>query len=273
MNEMLVAIFDTEDAGDKGLRALKELHEEGGISLYAWALIVKNRDATISVKQHSAEALAGTGLGLLMGGIVGILGGPAGVAAGGAIGSYVGLLADWARHGIDLHFLDDVSKTLAIGKAAVLAEIEQSWVSPIELRLKEQGGTVFRRFRTDMMDDQLLQEEAALEKALDNLEDELDLANAGGQEAIEKNILDVKQRLKAIQLRAKAAIELKKAETDLKITTLRAQAETTAKQTKTRIEKWISDAQADFDMRAQKLNRASALAKEALGPRDASAQP
>jgi len=160
-----------------------------------------------------------------------------------------------------------VSKTLAVGKAAVLAEIEQSWVSPIESRLKEQGGTVFRRFRTEMMDDQLLQEEAALEKALDNLEDELDQANAGGQEAIEKNMLDVKQRLKAIQHRAKAAIELKKAETDLKINALRAQAEAAAKQTKARIEKRISDAQADFDMRAQKLNKASALAKEALGPR------
>ena len=54
---------------------------------------------------------------------------------------------------------------------------------------------------------------------------------------------------------------------DLKINALRAQAEATAKQTKARIEKRISDAQADFDMRAQKLNKAAALAKEALGPR------
>ena len=33
MNEMLVAVFDTEDAADKGLHALKALHQEGGISL------------------------------------------------------------------------------------------------------------------------------------------------------------------------------------------------------------------------------------------------
>ena len=102
---------------------LKALHQEGGISLYAWALIVKNRDGAISVKQKSRESFVGTGLGLLTGGIVGILGGPAGAVVGGAIGSYLGLLADWARHGIDLQFLDDVRKTLAAGKAAVLGEI------------------------------------------------------------------------------------------------------------------------------------------------------
>jgi uncharacterized membrane protein len=268
MNEMLVAVFDTEDAADKGLLALKALHQEGGISLYAWALIVKNRDGAISVKQQSGESFVGTGLGLLTGGIVGILGGPAGAAVGGAIGSYVGLLADWARHGIDLQFLDDVRKTLAAGKAAVLAEIEESWVSPVELRLKEQGGVVFRRFRTEMIDDQLLQQEAALEKSLERLEDELDKANAANRKAIQDNMLDVKQRLKAVQEQAKAAIDLKKAEADVKMTALRAQAETAAKDAKARIERRISEAQADFKVRTQKLNQAWTLAKKALGPQD-----
>jgi uncharacterized membrane protein len=268
MNEMLVAIFDTEDAADKGLHVLKELHQEGGISVYAWALIVKNRDGAISVKRQSGESFVGTGLGLLMGGIVGIVGGPAGVAVGGAVGSYVGLLAYWARHGIDLQFLDDTRKTLAAGKAAVLAEIEESWVSPVELRLKEQGGVVFRRFRTEMIDDQLLQQEAALEKSLERLEDELDKANAANRKAIQDNMLDVKQRLRAVQEQARVAIDLKTAEADVKMKALRAQAETAAKQAKTRIERRISETQADFKVRAQKLNQAWSLAKKAVGQDD-----
>jgi uncharacterized membrane protein len=68
MNEMLVAVFGTEDAATKGMRTLNELHDEGGISLYGSALIVKDRDGRISVKQHSGEAPLGTGLGLMMGG-------------------------------------------------------------------------------------------------------------------------------------------------------------------------------------------------------------
>jgi hypothetical protein len=112
-------------------------------------------------------------------------------------------LADWVRHGIDLKFLDDVSKTLDVGKTAVLAEIEQSWVSPLEQRLTQQGGTVFRRFRTDLVDDQL---EMALQKALETLEDELDKATAAHREALLENVADVKQQLRTIQGRAKAAI-------------------------------------------------------------------
>ena len=75
---------DTEDAAANGLQALKELHEEGGISLYAWALIARNRDGQISVKQQSRVALVGTAVGLLVGGIAGSVGGPAGSAVGGS---------------------------------------------------------------------------------------------------------------------------------------------------------------------------------------------
>jgi hypothetical protein len=78
------------------------------------------------------------------------------------------LLADWARHGIDLQFLDDLNKTFEPGKASVLAEIEEIWISPLEARLKEQGGAVFRRFRTDMIEDQLLQQGTASQRAPEN---------------------------------------------------------------------------------------------------------
>ena len=268
MNQMLVAVFDTEHAAAKGLEALKELHQEGGISLYGWALIVKDRDGQISVKQHSGVAVAGTALGLLMGGIVGILGGPAGSVVGGAIGAYVGLLADWARHGIDLQFLSDLNRTLLPGKAAVLAEIEESWISPLDARLKEHGGSVFRRFRADVIEDQLLQQGVALQNTLENLQNELDTNGAANREVLQRSIADVKQQLKALGDRAKAAIHSKKAESDLKLQALRAQVEAAGSEAKARIEKHISDAEADFVTRTQKLNRAVALAKEGLGSQE-----
>jgi multidrug resistance efflux pump len=75
----------------------------------------------------------------------------------------------------------------------------------------------------------------------------------------------VKQQLKIVRDRAKAAIDSKKAEADLKMKALRAQVEAVGSEAKARIEKRISEAQADFATRAQKLNRALALAKEGLG--------
>jgi uncharacterized membrane protein len=93
--------FDSEDAAVKGMRTLERLHEEGGVSLYSSALIVRGRDGNISVKQQSDPSPLGTALGLLTGGLIGILGGPAGSAVAASLGGYVGLLADGARHGID----------------------------------------------------------------------------------------------------------------------------------------------------------------------------
>jgi len=262
MNELLVAVFDSEDAAIKGMRTLTHLHEEGGISLYASALIVRGRDGNVSVKQPSDPTPLGAALGLLTGGIVGILGGPAGSAVGASLGGYVGLLADWARSGIDLKFLDDVGKTLSPGKAAVLAEIEESWTSLLEPRLKKQGGIVFRQFRTDVVEDQLLQESKALQGQLEILEDDLASTSAANKDALQTSLKNVKQKLKDVQERANAAIDRKKAETDLKVKALLRQAETAAHDAKTRIQKRIADADADFEMRQKKLVQARILAQE-----------
>ena len=268
MNEMLVAVFDTEDAAANGLQALRELHEEGGISLYAWALIVRNRDGQISVKQQSRVALVGTAVGLLVGGIAGSVGGPAGSAVGGSIGAYVGMLADWARHGIDLQFLSDLNKTLEPGKAAILGEIEENWFSPVEARLEKLGGSVFRRFRTDMIEDQLLQQSTALQKSVENLQKELDTSYAANRDVLQQRVVDVKQQLKMIRDQAKSAIDSKMAEADLRMQALNAQLEAVASETKGRVEKRISEVRDDFATRAHKLNRAVALANEALGPQE-----
>lgn len=267
MNEMFVAVFDSENAALEGMRTLKDLHEEGGISVYAWAVIARDLDGRISVKQQSGAAPVGSALGLLTGGIVGILGGPAGSAVGASIGGYVGLLADWARAGIDLHFLDDVGKTLGAGKAAILAEIEQSWISLLEPRLRQKGATVFRRFRTDVTEDQFLQEETALQATLQGLIDDLDKADAANREDLEKSIVDVKRQLSAIQNRARAEIDQKRAEMDLKLKVLGAQAETAATETKGRIETRIKDAKANFEMRSRKLSQAMALPEADEGRR------
>jgi len=267
MHELIVAVFDTEDAALKGMRTLTDHHDEGGISLYASALIVKGKDGNFIVKQQNERAPLGSAVGLLVGGIIGILGGAAaGYAVGTALGGQIGLLVDWVRTGIDLRFLDEVGKTLTAGKAAVLAEIEESWTSVLEDRWREQGGVVFRRFRIDVVEDQLLQESKAVQRQLEVLKEDLDKANAANRQALQNRIRDVKKQLETIENQARAAIDLKKAETELKVKVLREQAETAVKHARARIEKRITDTKTDFEMRRKKLDQALVLAKEAIAP-------
>ncbi len=65
MQEMLIAIFDTEEAAAKGLQTLRDLHRDGGISLYGSALIVKDCAGKIGISEQRAAQPLGTTLGLL----------------------------------------------------------------------------------------------------------------------------------------------------------------------------------------------------------------
>jgi uncharacterized membrane protein len=264
MNKMLVAVFDTETAAFEGLKALRDLHRDADITLYSSAVIVKDKAGKISIKQAADDGPVGTALGLLTGGLIGILGGPAGLAIGATVGGFTGFLLDLDKSGTGATFLDDVSKTLTTGKAAVLAEVEESWTTPVDARLHERGGIVFRRLRSEVVEDQLVRESAAFDANLKALEDDLKQGIAEDRAAIQKDIEQVKKQIKGAQDQAKARLDQARAETEARVKALQDQAKTATGLAKARIEKRIADAKADFEARSQKLSQAWTLAKQAL---------
>ena len=264
MNKMLVAVFDTETAAFEGLKALRDLHKDADITLYSSAVIVKDKTGKISIKQAADDGPVGTALGLLTGGLLGILGGPAGLAIGATVGGFTGFLLDLDKSGIGATFLDDVSKTLTAGKAAVLAEVEESWTTPVDARLHERGGIVFRRLRSEVVEDQLVRESAAFDADLKALQDDLKQGIAENRAAIQKDIEQVKKQIKGAQDQAKTRLDQAKAETEARVKALQDQAKTATGLAKARIEKRIADAKADFEARSKKLSQAWTVAKEAL---------
>ena len=86
MDKMLVVVFKDESRAYEGTNALRELHAEGSITLYAAAVIAKDAQGKVTVKQAADQGPAGTALGFATGGLIGMLGGPAGVALGAATG-------------------------------------------------------------------------------------------------------------------------------------------------------------------------------------------
>lgn len=163
MDKMLMATFNTAPQALKGVIALKDLHLAEDITLYATAVIEKDSSGTVSIKQASERELKGTPLGLLSGILVGTLGGPIGLAVGGSIGGLVGLIFDLAKAGVSADFLEKASEALAPGKAALLAEIDERSEAPVDIKLVKLGGQVYRRERSEFVDDQLLDELDAIE--------------------------------------------------------------------------------------------------------------
>ena len=264
MNKMIVAVFDGEPAAYEGLSALKDLHRDGDISLYSSAVIAKDSTGKVAMKQAADEGPVGTALGLLTGSLIGILAGPVGLALGASVGGLGGLIYDANKSGVDVSFVDEVTKMLTPGKVALLADIEESWTAPVDTRLHKLGGMVFRQLRGEVVADQLARESAAFEADLKALNDDLKQAAAENRAAIQKDIDRVKAQIKAVQDQARIRLDQAKADADARVKALQDQAKNAKGLAKTRIEKRIAAIRADFEARSKKLSQAWQLTKEAL---------
>lgn len=279
MNKMLVAVFNTEAAAFEGLQELKDLHKDGDITLYATAVLVKDLAGDVSVKQSADEGPLGTAVGMLTGSVTGLVAGevgaaagiaagavagPVGAAVGFSLGALAGLIVDLSRSGVNIDFVDEVSGTLIPGKTAVMAEVEESWETPVNTRLGNLGGLVFRRLRSEVVEDQLVREAAAFEAELQQLNAELAQASADGKAELQREIETVKHKLAATQAQAEARQQQLKSESEAKIAAMQAQMKEANDRRKTQIEHRIAQVKADVAARSAKLDQARKLIHEAL---------
>ena len=65
---MLAVVFDDESSAYSGLSALKESHAAGNVTVYASAVIAKDAEGNIGIKQAQDEGPIGTAVGALVGG-------------------------------------------------------------------------------------------------------------------------------------------------------------------------------------------------------------
>jgi uncharacterized membrane protein len=158
MNKMLVAIFNKVPAAFKGVIALRDLDRAGDITLYTTAVIAKEFSGKISIRQATGREVVGAPLGFLSGILLGALGGPTGLAIGASIGGLAGLIFDLVRAGISADFLNEVSQDLDPGKAALLAEIDETSEAAVDMKLVKLGGQVYRRERSEFVEDQMIAE-------------------------------------------------------------------------------------------------------------------
>ncbi len=264
MDKMLVTVFDSESKAYEGSRILKELDAEGSIGLYATAVVAKDAGGKVTVKQATDEGPLGTAAGLFAGSLLGLLGGPVGLAVGAGVGTLGGALYDLARVGVSDDFLAEVEQQLQPGKAAVVAEVWEEWVTPVDTRIEAAGGTVLRRAREEVVDAQLERETASLKAEIAALKAEHAQATKEHKAKLEAKIEVANGKLHATQNRAKATLAAVTAEYEAKIKTLQVKAAKARGDAKATLEARISEEQARSKRRSEKLHRAWNLAKQAL---------
>jgi uncharacterized membrane protein len=264
MDKMIVVVFDSELKAYDGSRALQELQDEGSINLYAKAVIARDASGKVEIKQAGDMGPVGTTVGLLTGGLIGLIGGPVGVAIGASIGLSGGVLYDLAHMGIGGDFLAEVEKSLLPGKAAVVAEVWEEWTMPVDTRMEALGGVVFRRASTEVVDEQIERDAAALEAELAELKAESDQAAGEARAKLQAKVDATKAKLQATQDAIQARIEATQKETDAKIKSLQEQAAKESGKRKAKREARIAELKADQKRRSDLLKQARDLTKKAL---------
>jgi uncharacterized membrane protein len=264
MSKFVVTTFGSEANAYEGTRALKELHAAGDLTLYGVAVLTKDAGGKASVKEGPPGDLPGTAVGALTGALVGVLGGPAGVIVGMTAGMLLGSVSDLLNIGVGTDFLDKVSRELAPGKSAVIAEIDEDWVTPLNTRMEAIGGSVVREWRSDFEEAEIAKETAADKAELAQLKAELAQSGAEAKAKLQKRINEVKAKLDELSNQAQTKLQKLEKDTNAKISSLNDQIAKANAENKARIKERLVELRADHDRRAAKLKQAGALTKEAL---------
>ena len=204
MYKMLAIVFNDEKSAYEGARALAELNTEGSIDVFAAAVLQKDAQGWVVTKKVKSDFPIQTVAGTAMGGLIGLLGGPAGVAVGSAAGVMAGLLGDMYTANVDEEFVTEVSTALTPGKWAVIAEVDEDWVTPVDTRIEALGGVVHRTLKSTFEHDQWSQAAADARTELDQLKAEEKDARADRKAKLKAQIARLSKRVDAKLDRAKA---------------------------------------------------------------------
>jgi uncharacterized membrane protein len=220
MEKMLVVVFENETKAYEGSRALNQLDSEGSITIHAEAVISKNGDGTVTVKQGEGDFPVRTVSGTAIGSLIGLLGGPVGLAFGALAGTVAGSLADLFAAGVGSDFLAEASNALTPGKCAIVADVSEEWVTPVDTRMEALNGFVFRTARQSVEQAQRAREVAEVRAEIEQMKAERARAKAEHKAQLQAKIDQLNTRLQTKLQQARQRSEQIKSETEAKVQAL-----------------------------------------------------
>jgi len=249
MDKLVVAVFRDEKAAYAGVRAFADLNAEGSLEVAQVCVIKKEPNGAVSTKEvddnFPIRTLAGTALGSL----VGVLGGPVGLAIGAASGAYAGMIGDIYNIGADEDFVADVGAALTPGKCAVIAEVDEEWVTPLDTRMESLGGVVYRMVKHEVRQEQRKRELAAAKAELEQLQAEHAKASGDRKAKLQAQIDTLNKRIDAKLARSKQRADQISREFDARVKALQNKAQQKQGEAKAAVEARIAKLRSDFQSR------------------------
>jgi len=161
MHNYIAVVFGDTSKAYEGLHALWELDDDGFVTVHGTAVVHRNDLGQFQVDTKETHPALATAVGVGVGALLGLLAGPAGAAmgaAGGAAigaatGGAVGVTTDLVRSDTRDQARLETEFVLRAGQSAVIGNVSEDSTALIDARMRELGGTVYRRPWSDVQDD------------------------------------------------------------------------------------------------------------------------
>lgn len=262
MEKFVVVTFPTQEKAYEGVRALKELDAEGSLSLYGMEVVGRDSAGVLHVKQVADAGPIGMGVGALLGGLFGLLGGPVGAAVGFSGGALIGGTSDLVNSGISSSFVEEVSSKLTPGKTAIIAEVDEEWITPLDTRMESLGADVLREWSIDVEDEYYEAQIAARKAEMAQLKAEFAQANQEGRAKLQAKIEKANANFEAALDKAEERLEAHQQATGAKIKVLSDRAARARSDTRVAMDQRIATLREEYTKRQAKLAQAQELARQ-----------
>jgi uncharacterized membrane protein len=153
MSDLIVIGFDTEEEGLAALRTLRSLEKEAGLGLEDTAVISKDPDGKVHVKNEMASGTeTGAVVGAVLGPMLAFMFPVVGIVGGAIVGGLVGRMV---RPGIDGAFVKEVTDQIQPGTAAIFALVKSGSADSIAAGLRQYKGRIIQTTLTDEFEEAL----------------------------------------------------------------------------------------------------------------------
>jgi uncharacterized membrane protein len=140
--KLLVFFFPDEAKVDQAVGALMtRLTPKDDMNLYRLAVVARNSDGKVCIKDLTEKELGTVGAGALIGGLAGLAGGPVGAAIGAGAGALFGWSAELVNEEAVTEFANKHLQGLAPGRRAIMAEIDEEASPRFVALMQANGGT------------------------------------------------------------------------------------------------------------------------------------
>jgi uncharacterized membrane protein len=195
-DNVIAVSFPEEADAYEALARLKELDSRGSVDVRGAAVVTREQDGKITIKdqfgQDSYQDATGGGL---LGLLVGVLGGPLGVLVGGATGLLVGSLFDQDDDDNTRSVLGDISKAIRVGPPGLLAEVSEPAPEAIDAVMAHLNGTVVRRAAADVELEVAAAEDAQREAKKKARQELRDARHKKQKEEVDAKVAELKAKL------------------------------------------------------------------------------